>query len=140
MEALLEDECTEQELLFNAYLDGELSEGEVREFKERLLKEPEFKREWDEFAQVMRGLRKLPMEFAPNDFVDRVQSRIRTRSRDKFFADSILYKQRTPYEVVAVVMLIVMASAYLFLGAPHDTQMQDLAEFPRLEVEKDERY
>lgn len=135
MEALLDDECTEQELLFNAYLDGELSEGEVRAFKERLLKEPEFREGWEEFSQVMGGLRALPMEFAPNDFVDKVQSRIRTRSKGKFFADSIIYKQRTPYEVVAIVMLIVMASAYLFLGAPHDNQLQDLADFPRLEVE-----
>jgi negative regulator of sigma E activity len=135
MEALLDDECTEQELLFNAYLDGELSEGEVRAFKERLLNEPEFREGWEEFSQVMGGLRALPMEFAPNDFVDKVQSRIRTRSKGKFFADPIIYKQRTPYEVVAIVMLIVMASAYLFLGAPHDTQLQDLADFPRLEVE-----
>lgn len=135
MEALLDDECTEQELLFNAYLDGELSEGEVRAFKERLLKEPEFREGWEEFSQVMGGLRALPMEFAPNDFVDKVQSRIRTRSKGKFFADSIIYKQRTPYEVVAIVMLIVMASAYLFLGAPHDTRLQDLADFPRLDTE-----
>lgn len=133
MEALLDIECTEDELLFNAYLDGELSPDEVREFKERLLREPDFKREWEEFSQVMGGLHALPMEFAPNDFVDKVQSRIRTRSRGAFFAESILFRQRAPYEVVAVVMLIVMASAYLLLGAPHDTQMRDLVEPPTLE-------
>ena len=130
-----EAELSEQDLLFNAYLDDELSDDERARFAERLEEDPDFARAWESFSSIMGAVHRLPFEFAPPDFVERVQGRIRTRSRGRFFAEEFLFKSRVPYEVVALVMIIVMAAAYLFMGAPPDKQMQDvkLPETPRLE-------
>jgi anti-sigma factor RsiW len=122
----VEVELSELDLLFNAYLDDELSDEEREEFDDRLESDPDFARAWDDFSSVVGGLRGMPFEFAPDDFVDRVQGRIRTRSAGRFFAEEYLFKTRMPYEVVALVMIIVMSAAYLFMGAPPDKQMQDV--------------
>lgn len=130
-----EADLSEQDLLFNAYLDDELSADERAEFTQRLESDPDFARAWESFSSVMGAVQGLPFEFAPPDFVQNVQGRIRTRSRGRFFAEELLFKSRVPYEVVALVMIIVMAAAYLFMGAPPDKQMQDvkLPEAPRLQ-------
>ena len=120
------DELDERELLFNLRLEGELDEAEVRDFDERLRRDPEFARAWESFREVMGGLAAMPFEFAPPDFVEQVQSRIRTRSRGRFFAEDYLFGSRVPYEVVAIVMIAVMAAAYLLMGAPHDTHLRDV--------------
>lgn len=119
-------DLSEQDLLFNAYLDGDLDRGEKEDFARRLETDPEFKKAWQDFERIMGGIRQLPMEFAPDDFVERVRGRIRTRSNGRFFAENMLFKEHMPYEVVAVVMMIVMATAYLFFGAPHDAKMHDV--------------
>lgn len=124
--ATWDSEVSEQDLLFNAYLDGELSDDEREEFSERLSDDPAFAKAWKDFSSVMGAVRNLPFEFAPDDFVDTVKSRIRTRSRGRFFAEEYLFRTRMPYEVVALVMIIVMASAYLFVGAPPDKHMEDV--------------
>lgn len=121
-----EVELSEQELLFNAYVDDELSPDERSAFKERLESDPEFRRAWEDFSFVIESMHRLPFEFAPDDFVQSVQSRIKSRSRGRFFADEFLFKSRVPYEVVALVMIIVMAAAYLFMEAPPDKQMRDV--------------
>ncbi len=127
-------ELSENELLFNAYIDDELTAAERDEFAERLDADPDFKRAWEDFSSVVGAVQNLPFEFAPDDFVERVQGRIRTRSRGRFFGEELLFRTRMPYEVVALVMIIVMAAAYLFMGAPPDKQMQDvdIPEAPRL--------
>lgn len=119
-------EVSEQDLLFNAYLDNELSTDERRDFDARLAADPAFARAWEDFSSIMGAVHGLPFEFAPDDFAEKVKSRIRTRSRGRFFADEFLFRTRMPYEVVALVMIIVMAAAYLFMGAPPDKQMQDV--------------
>lgn len=121
-----EVELSEQELLFNAFVDDELSTDERAAFMERLESDPEFRSAWDDFSFVIESMQKLPFQFAPDDFVHQVQSRIRTRSRGRFFAEELLFRSRVPYEVVALVMIIVMAAAYLFMEAPPDKQMRDV--------------
>lgn len=122
----IEFEMSEQDLLFNAYLDGELNDDERADFKARLADDPMFAEAWEDFSSFMGAVHQLPFEFAPDDFVDNVKSRIRTRSRGRFFAEEYLFATRMPYEVVALVMIIVMAAAYLFMGAPPDRGMQDV--------------
>lgn len=119
-------ELSEQDVLFSAYLDDELSPDERRDFEGRLAADPQFAEAWEHFSMIMGAVDALPFEFAPDDFVERVRGRIRTRSRGRFFAEEYLFKARMPYEVVALVMIIVMAAAYLFMGAPPDRQMQDV--------------
>ena len=126
MTSMAELELSEQDLLFNAYLDGDLSADERAEFDERLDSDPDFAKAWENFSDVMGAVHNLPFEFAPDDFVDRVKGRIRTRSRGRFFAEEYLYRTRMPYEVVCIVMIIVMVAAYLFMGTPPDQGMEDV--------------
>ena len=110
----------EHDLMFNAYYEGEMTPEERGAFEERLERDGPFKREYEDFLSVVGGLRGLPFEFAPDDFVERVQSRIRTRSAGRFFAETYLNSNRVPYEVIALVMIIVMAAAYMMMEAPRD--------------------
>lgn len=119
-----EDSLNEQDILFNAWLDDELDDAERQEFQKRLDTDPEFKHAHERFVSVMQVVRKIPFEFAPDDFVDNVQGYIRQRSRGRFFTDNFLTQQRMPYEVVAVVMMLVMAAVYLLMEAPHDTDVK----------------
>lgn len=113
----------EQDLLFNAYFEGDLTAQERAEFDQRLETDEAFGHAYEEFVSIMGGLRALPFEFAPDDFVEQVQSRIRRRSRGRFFADNYLYSSRVPYEIVALVMMVVMAGAYMMMESPHDAQL-----------------
>lgn len=129
-----EEEMSEQDLLFNDFLEGELSDEEHALFEERLESDETFKRDYEQFFNVVGGLRSMPFTFAPDDFVDQVQSRIRSRSRGRFFADNYLLTSRIPYEVVGLVMILVMISAYFMMGVPHDAHIQDLNNLPKLQT------
>lgn len=126
----------ERDALFIAYLEGDLSEDERREFRDELAADDELRRDFEQFEEIMGGMQSLPIEFAPPDFVERVEGRIRSRSKGRFFADSFLYTARIPYEAIAVVMIIVMAAAWLLMEAPKDRGMQDaeVSVAPRLET------
>lgn len=116
-------ELDERDLLFNAYFDGELTQAERVAFEARLEGDAAMRREYDAFLRVVGGVRALPFEFAPDDFVERVQSRIRKRSKGRFFADNYLNTSRVPYEVIALVMMVVMAAAYMMMEAPRDAAL-----------------
>lgn len=129
-----EEEMTTQDLLFNDFLEGELSSEEHAKFEERLESDDVFRKEYEQFFNVVGGLRSLPFTFAPDDFVDNVQSRIRSRSRGRFFADNYLLTSRIPYEVVGLVMILVMISSYFMMGVPHDAKIEDLNKIPKLQT------
>ena len=114
----------EQDLLFNAYFEGDLTAQEREEFETKLDEDDAFRRSYDEFVNIMSGLRTLPFEFAPDDFVDKVESRIRRRSNGRFFAESLLYSSRVPYEVIALVMMVVMAAAWMLMESPRDSGLR----------------
>lgn len=105
----------EQDMLFHSYFEGEMTPRQASDFESRLEHDQLLEREYQDFVLVMDGLRKLPFEFAPDDFVETVQSRIRARSRGRFFAESYFYKARVPYEVIAVVMIVVMGASYMMM-------------------------
>ena len=115
-----------QDELFNAYFDDELSADERTDFDRRLQEDPDFAEEYEHFASFMGGLQNMHFQYAPDDFVTGVQSKIRTRSRGRFFAQEVVFRTRMQYEVVAAIMLIVMATTYLFFGAPNDKYIGDL--------------
>lgn len=121
---LIDEPLSEQDVLFNAYFEGDLSESERAEFNARLTRDDAFRRDYEAFTELMGGLRQLPFTFAPDDFVDRVQSRIRTRSRGRFFAENYLGKVRAPYEVIAVIMIIIMTTSYMMMGLPNDRDLR----------------
>lgn len=105
----------EQDMLFHSYFEGEMTPTQAADFESRLEHDERLRQDYQGFVLVMDGLRKLPFEFAPDDFVETVQSRIRARSRGRFFAESYFYKARVPYEVIAVVMIVVMGAAYMMM-------------------------
>lgn len=131
----------ERDALFIAYLEDDLPEEERQEFRARLERDAQLRREFEDFADIMGGVQDLPFEFAPPDFVEQVQGRIRTRSKGRFFADNLLYGSRMPYEAIAVVMIAVMAAAWLLMGTPKDRQLRDadIQVPPRLETNKPDK-
>lgn len=121
----LDLEVDEQDLLFSAYLDDELTADERRDFDARLRDDPDFAAAWHDFSNFMGAIQSLPFELAPDNFVDSVQAQIRVRSRNHFFSDDFEYSSRTPFEIVIVVMILVMAVTYLFMGVPADAGLRD---------------
>lgn len=113
----------EQDLMFNAYFEGDMTAEERSSFERRLEHDQGFRRDYEEFLKLVAGLRALPFEFAPDDFVEKVQSRIRTRSQGRFFAENYLTSTHVPYEVIALVMLVVMAAAYMMMESPRDASL-----------------
>ncbi|MGM0554804.1 MAG: hypothetical protein ACQEVA_00310 [Myxococcota bacterium] len=124
----------ERDAKFIAYLEGDLSEREREEFREELDQDPQLERDFEDFRAVVDGVRGLPFQFAPDDFVDNVTNRIRRRSSGRFFAESFLYSTRTPYEAIAVVMIAVMAAAWILMDMPRDRNMKDIEVEPRLDT------
>lgn len=121
----MSSEEEELDLLFNAYFEGELTPEERADFDAKLEQDPQFAQSYEEFVTIMGGLRNLPFEFAPDDFMERVQSRMRTRSRGRFFADNYLYRSRIPYEVIAIVMIAIMGAAYMMMEPSTDKNLRD---------------
>ena len=50
------DEIEEQDLLFNAYFEGEMSDEDRVSFEQRLAAESEFRRDYVQFTEVMGGV------------------------------------------------------------------------------------
>lgn len=117
-------EIDERDALFIAFLEGDLPEDRREAFEVELERDAQLRRDFESFAEIMGGVQSLPFEFAPPDFVDKVQGRIRRRSKGRFFAENFLYSTRMPYEAIAVVMIAVMAAAWMLMGVPKDRQMK----------------
>lgn len=121
----------ERDVRFIAYLEGDLTPGEREAFEAELDDDAELRADYETFADIMGASQSLPFEFAPDDFVERVQSRIRSRSAGRFFEERWLHSTRVPYEAIAVVMIAIMAAAYILMGAPSDAGLKGM---PDVEV------
>ena len=119
------DPIDAQDLIFNAYVEDELNADERAEFEARLESDATFAREFRLFESMMNGLGSLAPVFAPDDFAERVQDRIRERSAGRFF-DPMGRGPRMFYEVAAAAMLAIMASTYLIATAPKDAHIGDM--------------
>jgi anti-sigma factor RsiW len=99
---------------FSDYLEGELSAEERRDLEKHLEGCNECKTELQDFKTTVHslsGLYKLPV---PDDFGNRVERRIRRRSRGRFFAnESILF--RLPFEWISFVVIMLLLALYIFL-------------------------
>lgn len=117
-------EIDERDALFIAFLEGDLPDERREAFEAELERDAELRQDFESFADIMGGVQTLPFEFAPPDFVDKVQGRIRKRSKGRFFTENFLYSTRMPYEAIAVVMIAVMAAAWMLMGVPKDRNMK----------------
>jgi anti-sigma factor RsiW len=100
--------------LFSDHLDGELGEERAEALKEHLDGCAECREELERLRQTMRvvsGLHRLP---PPGEFVDRVEQKIRRRSRGRFYGpESAL--SRFPFEWISLAIILFVALAiYLF--------------------------
>ncbi len=96
------------------YLDGELSEQERIELEAELESDEGLQAELLELQKTLGALQGLSSQVAPDDFVQDIESKIRVRSRGRFFDDDFFYRTRMPYELFAVVMFILMGAMYFY--------------------------
>ncbi len=99
---------------FTAYLDGALSDEETAAFEAELIDDPALEAEFDAFSESMLGLGQLRDASAVNlsiDLTEGVKSRIRRRSRGRYFSRHSEQRQRTQ------IHLFVLSAIALLLGA-----------------------
>lgn len=109
------------------YLDGEMSEEERSAFETEVQGDPALRKELEAMQSTMGVVQGLQMKFAPDHFVAEVESKVRTRSRGRFFGYQALYSSRIPYEVFAVVAIAIMAGMWM-MSSPDDARFSaDLA-------------
>jgi len=98
------------------WLDERMDATERRRFEAELEGDPTLARELEGLEAVVTTLRGLPVEEAPSDFLDAVKSRIRRRSRGRYF--SFRFKYRFPYEAVVNGILIGLLMAVYIISMP----------------------
>jgi len=100
----------ETEILLSAYLDGETSPEETAAVERHLEDCEECRQELESLRATVDALAELPPELAPPGFLDDVQATIRRRSAGRFFTEEAERSAPLRYDVVAVTMLLVLAS------------------------------
>lgn len=108
---------TELEDRLTAWLDAEMDERELQAFESEFAQDPELEAEARSLETTVELLRRMPSAEAPNDFLTAVQSRIRRRSRGRYFGYD--GKIRFPYEAAFSVVLIgLMFALYIVSMQP----------------------
>ena len=90
--------------LFSAYWERELGETEKGALEEHLRTCVVCRREFQSFEQTVNSVGSLHKMVAPPDFAEAVRTKIRKRSRGRFFSPRKL-AERIPYELFSLVML-----------------------------------
>lgn len=100
--------------LFSAYWDGELPPDKVEAFEAFLERDNETRQEYDRFRRALESLSALTELPAPDNFVDKLQKRMRRRSGGKLFgADRWGTITRVPYELFSLILILIILSVYL---------------------------
>jgi anti-sigma factor RsiW len=111
MEAVDHARATE---LFSAYWDRELAAQDLTALEEHLKSCVVCRREYQTFEKALGAVGQLHKMTAPPDFAEAVRTRIRKRSRDRFFTPRRL-AERIPYELFSLVMLGLILAIYVVL-------------------------
>ncbi|MCB9785340.1 MAG: hypothetical protein H6744_01490 [Deltaproteobacteria bacterium] len=97
----------------SAWLDGDLDAEELRRFEAELEWDGDLDEAAGGFAAAVSRLRALPAAEAPDDFLEAVQSRIRRRTRGRWYGVEAS-RLRFPYEAaISVVLIGLLAGVYL---------------------------
>ena len=104
--------------LIGAYVDEMLGEDERAAMDAHLASCPECSAELEQLRGAVSSVSGLHRLSAPADFADAVKSRIRRRSRGRFFGER--RRTRMQYELFSLVMLALLLIVYLVLrwGSP----------------------
>jgi hypothetical protein len=109
--------------LFSAYWDRELGDAEKGALEEHLRSCLVCRREFQTFEKTVNSVATLEKQVAPPDFADGVRTKIRKRSRGRFFNPRKL-AERIPYEVFSLVMLGLILAIYVVLQLTHPGQLK----------------
>jgi len=102
--------------LFSAYREGDLPPDEVKAFEGLLASDAEAQEEYDKFCRTLESLALLSKEPAPDDFVEKLQGRMRRRSGGKLFgANRWGHVTRVPYELFSLVLILIILTVYMLL-------------------------
>lgn len=95
------------------WVDALMDQREREAFERELADDPALAAELESFEQTVRVLRRMPQPSAPDDFLQAVQSRIRRRSRGRWFGFEQA-RGRFPYEAAFNIVLIgILCALYL---------------------------
>src|SRR4051812_34959304 len=100
--------------LFSAYWDKDLAADQAGQLEEHLRSCVVCRREFQTFEQTVNAVGGLHKMIAPPDFAEAVRTRIRKRSRGRFFNPRKL-AERIPYEMFSLVMLGLILAIYVVL-------------------------
>ena len=101
--------------LFSAYREGELPPDQVRALEEKLARDETAREEYERFCRAMDSLALLKsVEPAPEDFVEKLQRRMKRRSGGRLFGVNRWGQvSRVPYELISLVLILIILSLYL---------------------------
>jgi anti-sigma factor RsiW len=100
--------------LFSAYWDEQLAVDQVGALEEHLRSCVVCRREFQSFEKTVSAVGALHKMVAPADFAEAVRSRIRKRSKGRFFTPRRL-AERIPYELFSLLMLGLILAIYIVL-------------------------
>src|SRR4029077_4066534 len=95
MMALLKDD---DELLLNAYFDGELDPASAREFERRLASDESLKERYDRLQKLREGVRSIPQVDMPAALQARFQSRLEAERPNNV---TVLRRRTWSYQALA---------------------------------------
>jgi anti-sigma factor RsiW len=109
--------------LFSAYWDEELAADQANALEAHLKSCVVCRREYESFEQTVGALGTLHRMVAPPEFSDGVRSKIRKRSKGRFFTPRRL-AERIPYELFSLVMLGLILAIYILLALTQPGRLQ----------------
>jgi anti-sigma factor RsiW len=109
--------------LFSAYWDEELAADQAGALEDHLRSCLVCRREYESFEQTVGSLGALHKMVAPPEFSDEVRSRIRKRSRGRFFSPRRL-AERIPWELFSLLMLGLILAIYVVLSLVQPSQLK----------------
>jgi len=101
---------------FRAYLDDELTPAERAAFEAEVAASPALGAEFEDYRRTVELLRALPAPEPPERFAERVEGRIRRRSRGRYF--SLDTRLRLPYEATIILALLATMLVMFLSAAP----------------------
>ena len=100
MMALLKDD---DELLLNAYFDGELDPASAREFERRLERDASLKAQYDRLQKLQEAVRSVPKAEMPPGLQARIQSRLDADRRNNV---TVLRRRTWSYQALAAAAVL----------------------------------
>lgn len=98
--------------LLSDYLEGQLQAGQRAELEQLLSRDQQLREELERLRDTLSSLSGLRFTPPPAGFAKKVESRIKRRSRGRFFAQQPLLV-RLPFEWFSFVIIIVLMMLYI---------------------------